>query len=218
MSIPLILPEAQKLKGVENYDQWRDTIINIAKIYGIAKHLHIKSRTHAPIEVDEWDPSVSTTALNNWKKWDSEESQMKLAITLNCKAGPLAHTQGKKSALDIWEALQKQYEGSSQVLAYKAIQGYATAKYEDHTSLEAFVAAFKLSITKLEALSIAPPSLWNPVMFIAACSERWPIWAERQRSNLRLATTAEKKAEITLEALIKDITGEARDLSNSKNE
>ncbi|XMA07536.1 hypothetical protein WAI453_000327 [Rhynchosporium graminicola] len=49
---------------------------------------------------------------------------MKLAITLNYKAGPLAHTTGKTTALDMWEALQAQYEGGGNILVYNAIQDY----------------------------------------------------------------------------------------------
>ena len=211
----LSLPEASKLKGAENYQQWKDKVINIAKSNGIAKFLHEKSRTKKPQEVDEWDDDVKEEDLKKWQDWETGESQMKLAITLNCKAGPLGHTQGKSTALDMWESLQHQYEGSGTVLEYNAIQTYVSMKYDDYTSLEKFVVAFKLSIAKLDALEIAPPQQWNPVMFIAACSERWPIWAERQRSNLRSATTKAKKAEITLESLIEDITDEARANSSS---
>ncbi|EKD11974.1 hypothetical protein MBM_09837 [Drepanopeziza brunnea f. sp. 'multigermtubi' MB_m1] len=204
----LNLPEASKLKGGENYQQWKDKVINIAKSNRISKYINPKSRSLIPMEVDECDDTVKAEDLQRWLDWDTGESQMKLAITLNCKAGPLGHTQGKATALDMWEALQHQYEGSGTVLEYNAIQTYVTAKYEDFSSLEQFVMAFKTSITKLEALDIAPPAQWNPVMFIAACSEKWPMWAERQRSNLRMATTKNKKAEITLESLIEDITDE----------
>ena len=110
---------------------------------------------------------------------------MALAIILNCKAGPLSHTNDSMTALQMWEALQHQYEGSGTVLRYNAIQTYVTMNYGDFASLEEFVVAFKLSIAKLKSLDIAAPKEWNPVMFIAACATKWPIWAERQRSNLR---------------------------------
>ncbi|EKD17868.1 hypothetical protein MBM_03640 [Drepanopeziza brunnea f. sp. 'multigermtubi' MB_m1] len=58
---------------------------------------------------------------------------------------------------------------------------------------------------RLYNTGISPPPQWNFVLFIAACSKKWPIWAERQRSNLRMANTKEK-AEITMEFLIEDIT------------
>ncbi|XMA18974.1 hypothetical protein WAI453_011765 [Rhynchosporium graminicola] len=53
-------------------------------------------------------------------------------------------------------------------------------------------------------------------MFIAAVSEKWPIWAERQRSLLRVSssnnpdTTEKAKSGVTLVSLIEDITDEAR--------
>ncbi|KAK6586176.1 hypothetical protein PZA11_001233 [Diplocarpon coronariae] len=215
-SAALSLPESQKLKGAEDYSQWRNKVLNLAKSNALTMHLHTKARTHAPPEVDLWDRSITNEERDNWVRWEAEESQMKLAITLNCKPGPLAHTEGDKSALDMWEALQKQYEGSGTVLEYNAIQTYVTIKYDDFNSLEAYVVAFRLSITKLEALDSAPPSHWHPIMFIAGCSNRWPIWADRQRSNLRSAMAAGRKSEITLEALIEDITDEARASQSSK--
>ncbi|KAJ5043017.1 uncharacterized protein L3040_004406 [Drepanopeziza brunnea f. sp. 'multigermtubi'] len=105
----------------------------------------------------------------------------------------------------MWEALQHRYEVSGPVLLYTAIRNYVTIKCDDFPSLEKFVVAFKLSIPKLDSLGISPPPQWNFVLFIAACSKKWPIWAERQRSNLRMANTKEK-AEITMEFLIEDIT------------
>ncbi|CZS92400.1 uncharacterized protein RAG0_02842 [Rhynchosporium agropyri] len=141
---------------------------------------------------------------------------MKLAITLNCKAGPLAHTTGKTTALDMWEALQAQYEGRGNVLVYNAIQDYVKLQYNDFNSLEKFVVAFKLSIVKLESLKMAPPPAWHPIMFIAAVSEKWPIWAERQRSLLRVSSginpdgTEKSNSGVTLVSLIEDITDEAR--------
>ncbi|XMA13681.1 hypothetical protein WAI453_006472 [Rhynchosporium graminicola] len=215
-STSLNLADGHKLKGGENYTEWRDKVLNIAKTNGISKFLNVKSRDHVPKEVDEWDDEVDDKALKKWQDWESGESQMKLAITLNCKAGPLAHTTGKTTALDMWEALQAQYEGGGNVLVYNAIQDYVKLQYNDFNSLEKFIIAFKLSIVKLETLMMAPPPAWHPIMFIAAVSEKWPIWAERQRSLLRVSssnnpdTTEKAKSGVTLVSLIEDITDEAR--------
>jgi hypothetical protein len=48
-------------------------------------------------------------------------------------------------------------------------------------------------------------------MFIAALAPKWPVWAERQRSNARKAAT-----KLYLSALIEDITNEARTKEKSK--
>ena len=47
-------------------------------------------------------------------------------------------------------------------------------------------------------------------MFIAAMSNTWPVWAERQRSNLR-----QKDYTVTLTALIDNLTDEARTKNKS---
>ncbi|KAI9049181.1 hypothetical protein LZ554_007028 [Drepanopeziza brunnea f. sp. 'monogermtubi'] len=201
----LSLPGAFKLKGAKNHQQWKDMVVNVANCNDIDKFLDEKSRTMKPKEVNEWDDDVKADELKIWLDWKTGESQMKLTITLNCKAGPLGHIQGKATALDMWEALQHQYEVPGPVLRYNAIQNHLTIVDHDFRSLEKFVVAFKLSIAKLESLGVAPPPEWHLVMFIAACSKKWPVWAERQRSNLRMANTKEK-AEIALECLIEDLT------------
>jgi hypothetical protein len=48
-------------------------------------------------------------------------------------------------------------------------------------------------------------------MFIAALAPKWPVWAERQRSNARKAAT-----KLHLSALIEDITDKARTKEKSK--
>lgn len=211
----LTLQDAHKLKGIENYPEWRDKVLNIAESNDISKFVDPESKNHIPKEVGEWDSKASKDEREIWKEWKAGEARMKLAITLNCKSGPLQHTVGLTTALDMWEALQHQYEGSGNVLLYNAIQDYNKIAYEDFNNLEKFVVAFKLTITKLNSLQSSPPLEWHPIMFIAKVSDKWPVWAERQRSNLRASTSAATKDKeavkfTNLDALIEDLTDEAR--------
>ena len=50
--------------------------------------------------------------------------------------------------------LQQQYEGTKVVLNYNTIKEYTRIKYEDYTSLEKFIIAFKKLIKKLVTLNI----------------------------------------------------------------
>src|SRR5436190_19887718 len=56
-----------------------------------------------------------------------------LAISYNCLPTPQQVVMGKKTALDMWQALQIQHEGKGYVIKYNAIQKYVTLKYEDFT-------------------------------------------------------------------------------------
>ncbi len=78
-------------------------------------------------------------------------------------------------------------------------------RYDDYTSLELFVIAFRKNIERLSNMGCVPPEEWHPIVFVTAVSNTWPVWAERQRSNLRV-----KNNTITLESLIEDLTDEAR--------
>jgi hypothetical protein len=108
----------------------------------------------------------------------------------------------------MWRALQQQYEGLGSVLKYNAIQDYVHLKYENFSSLDTFIIAVREAIDKLESLQCPPHDDWLPVMFIASCANKWPTWAERQRSLLR-----SPDHRITLDSLIDDLTDEARSKS-----
>lgn len=111
----------------------------------------------------------------------------------------------------MWTTLCTQYEGSGTVLEYNAVQHYMRMAYDDYPSLEQFIIAFQQSIQKLNDLKCAPPDKWHPMNFIAALAPRWPVWAERQRSNAR-----KPGEQPSLTSLIEDITDEARTKENSK--
>jgi len=143
---------------------------------------------------------------------------MKLAITLNCKDQPLTHTTNKTTALDMWEAIEEAYEGTGTVLAYHAVNKWRTITYEDYDSFEKFIIAFRLAISDLDKLDMSSNPKHNPLVFISTVNKKFPIWAERQRANLRLTIDAAGSKttrytinpEITLEALIADLTDENR--------
>src|SRR6266498_3781863 len=130
---------------------------------------------------------------------------MRLAITLNCQPGPQAIVYGKKTAREMWTTLEAQYKGSGTTLMYNAIVQYTNLKYNDYTSLEKFIVAFRQSIDKLKTLKIEPPESWHPILFNHRLEESWPSWAERPRSLSR-----NEKSALTLNQLIEDITDEAR--------
>jgi hypothetical protein len=70
----LHLPEAMKLKGDENYPDWKEKVLNIAKSNGIAKYVHEKYK--APPEVDEFDEKASEEAVKLWQAHEAGDANM----------------------------------------------------------------------------------------------------------------------------------------------
>ncbi|KAG4426994.1 hypothetical protein IFR05_017523, partial [Cadophora sp. M221] len=91
-STSLSLQDTFKLKGIENYPEWRDKVMNIAESNDISKFVDPESKNHTPKEVGEWDTTSTKGEKEEWKEWKAGEAKMKLAITLNCKSGPLQYT------------------------------------------------------------------------------------------------------------------------------
>jgi hypothetical protein len=112
------LPDALKLRGEENCDQWKENLINVARSNGISKY--ISERYKPPEFVDEFGDIVDDKALKLWNDHERGDTQMRMATTFNCKAVPGKIAMAKTSARDMWVALQEQYEGSGTVLNYNA--------------------------------------------------------------------------------------------------
>lgn len=201
----LHLPKHLHLKGEDNFLVWRTHIINVAKSNNLELYISQRHQKLKPKYVDFDDMEASAEEYEAWSNWDKGDAKMKMAITHNCNSTPAGLINNCTTAMEMWLTLQRHYEGSGVVLEYQAITTYTNLRYEDFSSLESFIIAFKKSIEKLQTLKIQPPEKWHPIMFIAALAPAWPMCAERQRS---LART--KEYIITLEALIADITDEAR--------
>lgn len=198
------MQESQRLKGESNYMQWKVDIINIAKSNGLLRYISPEAKKFKPKEVQIWDEKASEESIKKWEAWESGDSTMQLAITSNCGRVARLHTVDKKSALDMWLALETQYQGQGVVLNYNAIVDMITDKYENYSSLESFVISFQSKLAKLKELDIGVPQAWEPILFIFLCDSQWPMWAERQRSLLRSDQT------ITIAKLVQDLIDEAR--------
>jgi len=86
----LTLPESIKLKGEENWTQWKDKITSIAKMNSLYKYVYEKAQNLKPNAVNEYDSDLKATPeqLKAWKEWEQGDATMQLAITCNCKTIP----------------------------------------------------------------------------------------------------------------------------------
>ncbi|KAI0997680.1 hypothetical protein K3495_g10507 [Podosphaera aphanis] len=110
----------------------------------------------------------------------------------------------ERTAKDMWAKLKSQYEGSGTVLEYSAIQDYVRQSKSDFPSLETYINYFLKSCERL-ILDLTDVKKWHLTMFVMGVKDQFPIWAERQRSNIR------PNFEISLSSLITDLIDEARE-------
>ena len=82
----------------------RTKIMNIAKSNQLAKYIHPKCV--APEEVDEFDKKAKEEDIQKWLEQQAGDANMQLAITYNCKPTPAQVVSTKKTAKEIWSALQ----------------------------------------------------------------------------------------------------------------
>jgi hypothetical protein len=68
--------------------------------------------------------------------------------------------------------------------------------------VEEYVTGFKHTIERLIELDAPAPAKWIPHLFISRAKSSYPIWVERQRSNLRTDKTI--KVELLMSDLIDD--------------
>jgi hypothetical protein len=154
-STSLHLPASMKLKGEENYTVWKEQMMFLAKSNQLKKF--ISENAKKPDFVDEDDEKAVGDKLKEWQDWESGDARMMLAISYNCQTTPQQVVMGKKTALEMWQALQIQFEGKGYVIKYNAIQKYVNLRYEDFTDLTSFIIVYRKAIEKMSILKISLP-------------------------------------------------------------
>jgi hypothetical protein len=72
------LPENMKLRGEENYIQWKTVMEDLADANDLIRFVHLKGK--APPQADEFDEKVDIEKLATWKAWKAGDASMKLII------------------------------------------------------------------------------------------------------------------------------------------
>ena len=89
-----------RFQGTQNFPTWKERITRILDLSDAEEH--IDSTKVAPT-----DP----TELDNWKKLDSRAM---LIILDGVKDQIVPHLSGKKTALEIWKALERLYQSKNE--------------------------------------------------------------------------------------------------------
>ncbi|KAI0999916.1 hypothetical protein K3495_g8280, partial [Podosphaera aphanis] len=119
----LLLASNLKLRGEENYQQWKFTIENLARVHGLRRFYHPKAPA-PPNFVDEFDESISVEDFRKYDDWARGDSKMKLCIANNVSPSISCQLNSLNTAKEMWDTLANQYESSGIVLNQQAIAKY----------------------------------------------------------------------------------------------
>ena len=204
----LLLPNSMKLKGSDNYLQWKQVLIRNIIAAGLIKYLR-SDLSNPTIDITNWQ-SAKQTELDNVSDWMKGNTKTSNTILYNCHAGPQAIITNCATAAEMWDALEQAYEGTGIVVQHQELINFITMKYEDFNNLSNFITSFKNTIQRLSQVMDSGetiPSYWPAMLFVYALQIRFPIWAERQRCRQR---EKDVKQRPSLDDLIADIQDEAR--------
>ncbi|TQS37241.1 hypothetical protein Golomagni_02295 [Golovinomyces magnicellulatus] len=205
----LILPNSMKLRGAENYLQWKQVMIRNIIASGLLMYFQNKVTPGPSIDIENWK-FISQKELDKVPVWVKGKTRASNFIMYNCNTTPQLIISSYHKAADMWEALEQAYEGSGIVVQYQELTKFISARYEDHKDLTTFITFFKNTTQRLSQVMDQGekiPSYWPAMLFVNALQNKFPIWADRQRNRQR------EKNEInrpSLEDLIADIQDEAR--------
>src|SRR5271156_289276 len=102
------LPPAVKLKGTENYPQWKSQIQVLLESKDLESYI-------LPTNIKP-DPAEVTS--DEVKTWKVNNAKAKMAIMLNVVAEPAELISSIEAASEMWSTLQSQYEGQGHNLKH----------------------------------------------------------------------------------------------------
>lgn len=200
-----------KLRGEENYPQFKEDFLNRLEILNLARYLNLSGKLKIPKKIDEdGDGKFTDAELHLWREYRKGDGLTQEAIKYNIPEMAKGLIAGSKNAAEMWKKLTNHYEGSGYIRKLISIQDYVRMRYESYDTIQDFNNAFNEAIIRLNQLKIAPPTEWHSIMYISALDTAWPQWATNQRIRARDLETAP-----TLETLQNDIIDENRSRGRS---
>lgn len=118
-SFSLQLPRYQKLKGADNYNEWKKNMLNLAIVLDLKRHLIDDPLDPKPKEItlDNIKDATKQERLD-WKEWRVGDAKAKLALSWNLTSTQAGVIQYRATAKECWDALQNTYGGSRGTLLY----------------------------------------------------------------------------------------------------
>ena len=133
MGETLVVANHLKLKGIANYGYWRQALEAASQGHGLEQYYRKKARI--PKGVDEDDEGTDEKELELWEKWKAGDGKAKTLIINSVFQEPMSIIKGKKTALEMWEALEHQYKGTGKVLSYTYIEDYVQINFNQFNDI-----------------------------------------------------------------------------------
>jgi hypothetical protein len=230
------LDGSKKLKGAENWTQWKNSIEQIL----IAADLdeYVDGSTPEPSARPPPFPSTSTDPLGldastiqiaaaaqahaeQIRKWKKGNAKAYIIIQKNVIGEAHDLVSSTSVAATAWRLLTDQYEGKGFFLMATLWQEFQELSFSDSKDVGAYNARFKELRRKIEAAGLKLPGQLYVIVYLQQVHATYPVWTERQRSYLRKYTAEElqglKISYKTLENMMTDLVDESRVL-NMQNE
>lgn len=181
----LRLPLEERLKGKDDFADWRDKMMTIATASGL--HRHIRHDPTKPKNILYDGNNATNEQVRAWAEWKTRDANMKRALYENITAAPMEIIQFQDTTLDCWTMLDAQYGTTGPEAEYKAITELIDIKCENYRSLDEFIAAFRRSKRRIDNLGLIAPEAWHSSIFILALSKTFPTWADRSLRESRVS-------------------------------
>lgn len=107
----MMLASNLRLRGEDNYQQWKYNIENMARVNGLRKYYHPKAPA-PPKFVDEFDDDVSPKDIMAYDEWARGDSKMQLCISNNVSTSIASQINNLRTAKEMWDMISNQYESS----------------------------------------------------------------------------------------------------------
>ncbi len=131
-----------KLKGSENYESWKEDIINALKAKGLWMITSKKLKKPAPLSSDAStaDKKKHTTDVQHWKDRNDRVSNI---IDFSCEKEPRIHIFKADNVTKMWSILKTQYEQSNLTTLFLATKELTQSKQSNFKSIQNYADSLK---------------------------------------------------------------------------
>ena len=158
----LQLPSSFKLRGSDNYTQWKSRVKLILQSKGLQDF--ILSTNVKPEPTSNASDEVRTV----YQTWLENDAKAQLAIVMNVASEPADLVADLRTTYSIWEALQKQYEGAGFNLKHQYFTELVAIDYTKFDLITAFIIYFRKLVSNLAQVDIKLPDVTYIILFLNA--------------------------------------------------
>ena len=157
----LQLASGAKLRGSENYSQWKSQMLVLLESKDLENY----------IEIATTKPEEPVAG----KAWKTNNAKAKLAIINNVLQEPATLITDIPTASQMWESLRNQYQGSGHNLKQSYLSEIQSIDFKQFNSMPAFIVRFKSLVANLANVDLKLPDDVYTILFINALSSAFPI-------------------------------------------